>query len=465
MADTVAAPSSVSSPRWSRSAGLSYATPLGFLADMRRDPLAFFMRQWREHGDKVEIRFGLPSSWRSFMFFHPDEIRYVLQEHHRNFGKGIIFAKLKRIGGEGLVFSDGELWRRQRQLIQPAFHRERIAAMAAMMVDTTAEMLDRWAHAPGGRAIDVAAEMSTLTLEIVSKALFGTDLGAEKGEFTGAVTAAMAYANHLTNHFMTPPLFVPTRANRQGRRAIARVDGIVWRIIERRRRDAGAREDLLGMLISARDVETNAAMSDKQLRDEVVTFLVAGHETTALALTWAWHLLAHHPEPEERLHAEVDAVLNGRTPTVADLAALPYARMVLEESMRLYPPVWATARETRAADQIGGMAVPARATITLSPYVTHRHPALWTDPERFDPDRFSPERSAERPEFAYFPFGGGPRGCVGRLFAMMEGQIVLAMIAARFQLHSVPGRPVEADPILTLRPRYGLQMTPVPRRH
>ena len=444
--------------------GPRYRTVVGFLAALRRDPLAFVMRHWREYGDTVEIRFGFPPSWKSYMFFHPDEVRYVLQEHHRNFTKGVVFQKLKRIAGEGLVFSDGELWRRQRQLIQPAFHRERIAAMGAMMVETTAEMLDRWAaHAPSGRPLDIAAEMSTLTLEIVSKALFGTDLGAEKDEFTDAVTAAMTYANHVMNHFLTPPLFVPTRANRFGRQAIARVDRVVWRVIEQRRRVEGSRQDLLGMLISARDAETNAAMDDKQLRDEVVTFLVAGHETTALALSWAWHLLAHHPDAERRLHAEVDDGLDTGVPTVGELAALPYARMVIEESLRLYPPAWATSREALNPDTIGGLPVPARATITLSPYVTHRHPAFWDEPERFDPLRFTPEQCARRPEFAYFPFGGGPRGCVGRQFAMMEGQIALAMVARRFQLRSVPGHPVEPNPILTLRPRHGLQMTIAPR--
>jgi cytochrome P450 len=434
------------------------------MAEVRRDPIAAIARHWREYGDAVEIRYSVPPHWRSYMFFHPDDIKYVLQEHHRNFGKGIVFAKLKRIAGEGLVFSDGELWRRQRKLIQPAFHRERIVAMADMMVDRTAALLDRWtAHAHSGRPLDAAAEMSQLTLEIVSKALFGTDLGDEAEEFADAVTAAMTYANHLMNHFVNLPLFVPTAANRNGAHAIARVDRVVARVIELRRRGTPTHHDLLGMLINARDAETNEAMDDKQLRDEIVTFLVAGHETTALALSWAWHLLAQNPEAEQRLHAQVDAVLDNDSVSISGLAALSYARMVIDESLRLYPPAWATSREAREDDVIGGFRVPARAVITLSPYVTHRHPAFWDEPERFDPERFTPERSAQRPEFAYFPFGGGPRGCVGKQFAMIEGQIVLAMIARRFRLHSVPGHPVEANPILTLRPRHGLMMTLEPR--
>lgn len=411
----------------------------------------------RQYGDIVEIRFW---PFRSYFLAHPDHIKHILQENHRNYWKGLVVQKVKRIGGEGLVFSDGDLWRRQRQLIQPAFHRERIAALGQMMADATAELLGRWhVHARSERPLDVAEEMSTLTLDIVSKAMFGTGLGEDKEEFIGTVSAGMAYANHLINHFLTPPMWVPTQANRQGRQAIARLDRIVGKIIAERRWEGVERHDLLGMLISARDAETNAAMDDKQLRDEIVTFLVAGHETTAVALSWTWHLLAQHGDAEERLHAEIADVAGRQPPSPHDLANLPYARMTLEESMRLYPPVWGTSRESYGEDHIGGVRIPPRTTVSVSPYVTHRHPAFWEDPERFDPERFTPERSAARPEYAYFPFGGGPRGCVGRQFAMMEGQIVLTMIAQQFRLRPVPGHPVEPYPIFTLRPRYGLPMT------
>jgi cytochrome P450 len=461
MATAVSASSSTPrSTARKRAPGPRFRTPFGVLAVMRRDPLAFLMDCWRSHGDVVEVRFP---PFRMFLVVHPDHIRHVLQEGHRNYWKGVVFGKLKRIAGEGLVFSDGELWRRQRQLIQPAFHRERIAALAGMMADATAEMLDRWSNANAARAVDVAQEMSKLTLEIVSKALFGTQLGEEREEFAGAVTDAMTYANYLMNHFLTPPIFVPIPANVRGRRAIKRVDRIVWKVIEQRRRDGGERTDLLGMLLRACDAETHQSMDDKQLRDEVVTFLVAGHETTAVALSWTWHLLSRHPEAERRLHDEIDAVLGDRAPAMGDLASLPYTRMVIEEAMRLYPPAWATNRETYADDEIGGFHVPARSSVVVSPYVTHRHPSFWSDPESFDPERFSPERSAERPEYAYFPFGGGPRGCVGRQFAMMEAQIILAMTARRFRLRAVPGHPVEPYPILTLRPRHGLRMTVEPR--
>jgi len=452
----------VESPAANREApGPRFASPFGFLATMRRDPLRFLEDCHRTYGDVVQIRFF---PWRSFLFTHPREIRHILQENHRNYWKGIVFAKLKRVGSEGLVFSDGDLWRRQRQLAQPAFHRERVAAMAGMMSDATAAMLDRWqSQAPAQQPFDVASEMSRLTLEIVARALFGTSLGADEDEFRRAVSGGLAYANHLVNHFFALPLAIPTPANRRGRRAIASLDRIVWKLIAERRSDTRDRGDLLGMLVHARDAETHETMTDQQLRDEAVTFLVAGHETTAVALSWTWHLLGAHPDVERRLHAEVDEVLGRRVPGVVDLGALRYTRMVIEESMRLFPPVWATNRQAYGDDVVGGQTIHKDDTVNVSPWVTHRDPALWERPEAFDPERFTPERSAARPEYAYFPFGGGPRRCIGNQFAMMEAQLILAMTAQRFRLQPVPGHPVEPDPILTLRPRYGVMTTLHPR--
>ena len=441
--------------------GPRFATPFGFLAVMRRDPLRFLEECRRTYGDVVQIRFFL---WRSFVFARPGDIRHILHENHRNYWKGLVVAKLKRIGGEGLVFSDGDLWRRQRQLVQPAFHRDRIAAMAGMMTDATAALLDRWrAVAAARRPLDVASEMSRLTLEIVARALFGTALGDDEDEFRRAVSGGLAYANHLVNHFFALPLAIPSPANRRGRRAIASLDGIVWKVIGERRRDARDRGDLLSMLINARDAETNEAMTDQQLRDEVVTFLVAGYETTAVTLSWTWHLLAQHADAERRLQAEVDTVLGDRVPTLADLSELRYTRMVIEESMRLYPPVWGTMRQAYDDDVVGGQLVRKDDTVTVSPWITHRHPDLWERPEEFDPERFTPERSVARPDYAYFPFGGGPRRCIGNQFAMMEAQLILAMTAQAFRLQAVPGHSVEPDPILTLRPRHGVLMTLRPR--
>lgn len=434
--------------------GPRFRSPFGMLAAFRADPLGFLERCQRDYGDVVEIRFW---PFRTYIFTRPEHIKHILHDNHHNYWKGLVVQKVKRIGGEGLIFSDGDLWRRQRQLIQPAFHRERIAALAQMMIDTTANVLDRWQiHARSGRPLDVMEERSRLTLEIVAKALFGTDLGAAKDELIGAVAAAMIYGNHLINHFFTPPLWVPTRVNREGRRAIARLDAVINTIIAARRREPAGHDDLLSMLISARDGATDGVMDDRQLRDEMVTFLVAGHETTAVALSWTWHLLAQNAPVEARLHAEI-ATVSGRNAHA--FAHLPYVHMTLEESMRLYPPAWGIARQSYEEDWIGGVRIPPRTTVSLSPYLTHRHPALWEHPERFDPERFTPEANATRPEYAYFPFGAGPRGCVGRQFAMMEGQIVLAMIAERFRLRPIAGHRVEPDPIFTLRPRGGMPMT------
>jgi cytochrome P450 len=423
---------------------------------MRRDPLAFLLECARQYGDVVRIR-HLP--WSSYLFVHPRDVKHILQGNHRNYTKGIVFQKLKRIAGEGLVFSDGDLWRRQRRLIQPAFHRQRIAAFADMMVEATAAMLERWRTRRSDTGLlDVAAEMSRLTLEIVARALFGAELGGDRDKFIGAVTRAMSYANHLANHFFNPPTLIPTPANLKGRRAIRDIDSVVWKMITNRRAAADGQSDLLSMLLHAHDAETDSAMDDRQLRDESVTFLVAGHETTAVALSWTWHLLGNHPDVEARLHEELGRVLNGRPPVLSDLDRLPYTRMVLEEAMRLYPPAWATSRQAVGDDEVGGRRVRAETMIILSPYVTHRHPELWPDPERFDPGRFSAEDNATRPDYAYFPFGGGPRGCVGREFAMMEGRLILASVAQQFRFRPQPGRRVEPDPVLTLRPRGGLPM-------
>jgi cytochrome P450 len=290
--------------------------------------------------------------------------------------------------------------------------------------------------------------------------LFGTTPGEDEQRFRKPSRAACV--REPSDQSILPlPMWVPTRANRAARATIATMDEIVHKIIDRRRRGgdgAAASTDLLGMLIEARDEETEAAMDDRQLRDEVITFLVAGHETTAVTLSWTWHLLASHPEVEARLFAEVDEVLGGRTPALGDLENLGYTKRVVQEAMRLYPPAWALSRQSYQEDQIRDRRVPANCIVTISPYLTHRHPQYWPDPERFDPERFSPEASAGRPEYAYFPFGGGPRRCIGSQFAMMEAQLILAMTAQRFRLVAVPGHRVEKDPILTLRPKPGVLM-------
>jgi cytochrome P450 len=314
-------------------------------------------------------------------------------------------------------------------------------------------MLDQWHDfVERDQPLDVAAEMLHLTLCIVSKALFNRDLSDEMDSVGQAVTTV----NRLLSEYLYapfPPLNVPTPRNRRFQAARRTLDQIVQSIITHRRQQNTDMGDVLSMLLIAHDEETGQGMNDQQVRDEVMTLLIAGHETVSTALTWTWYLLSQHPEVERRLYSELDEVLGGHVPTVDHLSRLSYTRMVLEEVLRLYPPAWVFGRKAISDDEIGGYFIPANSMIVLSPYVTHRNPAFWENPEAFNPERFTPERSAGRPHYAYFPFGGGSRMCIGNNFALMEMQLILATIAQRYRLHLVPGHPVEPEALLSLRPR------------
>jgi cytochrome P450 len=334
-----------------------------------------------------------------------------------------------------------------------------------MSSDATLAMLERWRPSVAqGRPLDVATEFMHLTLEVATEALFSTSVGRDVDAIGRAITTLL---NEVTFRFtfpFYPPLRVPTPRNRRFLAARATLDGVIYGIIAERRRRPGKHDDLLALLMEARDEETGEAMSDRQLRDEVITLFVAGHETTANALTWASYLLCTHVAVLRKLRAEVDETLQGRIPTAADLPNLPYTRMVIDETLRLYPPVWITNRRAIVDDTICGYRIPADAIVSISPYVMHRDPTLWENPEGFDPERFAPERSAGRPHYAYFPFGGGPRQCIGKGFALMEATLVLALLAQHYELHLVPGGRVETVAMATLRPRYGMWMTAHPRR-
>lgn len=431
---------------------------LGNMYDLQRRPLQFLQRLARDYGDVTRVRYGI---WPLYFVNHPDFIRHVLQEHHQNYNKDVIdYRLLRRFTGNGLLVNDGASWLHQRRLMQPAFHRQRIAAFGALMTGATLAMLERWETlAARGEAFDAATEMMGLTLRIVGQALFSTDTGAEGAWLGQAFTTMQAY---LMKIFYQPLLVlpvVPARGKRQFLRAQAVLDETVEAIIQQRRQHPQERDDLLAMLLEARDEETGAGMDDRQVHAEVLTLLVAGHETTAVALGWTWYLLAEHPAAERKLHAELAAVLGGRAPTVDDLPNLPYTRMVLEESLRLYPPAWTFSRASIEDDEIGGYHIPKKSMVLVSPYTMHRHPAFWERPEEFDPERFTPERSANRPRFTYFPFGGGPRQCIGNLFALTEAQLILATVAQRYRLRVVPGHPVEPEPLITLRLKQELLVT------
>jgi cytochrome P450 len=327
------------------------------------------------------------------------------------------------------------------------------------MTTATVDMQERWqSFVRDDQSVDIAVEMMRLTLRIVGQALFSIDLSNEASIVGQAfATIRTLLTDYIYNPF--PPLTIPTPRNRRIQKAIRTLDMVVHDIITEHRQQYSEKGDLLSMLLQASDEETGQKMSDQQLRDEVMTLLLAGHETTANALTWTWYLLAQYPEIERRLHAELEQVLGGQLPTVEHLPELSYTRMVLEEVLRLYPPAFGFNRKAIADDEIGGYVVPANTLIWISPYTTHRHPDFWENPEVFEPERFSSERSAGRPHFAHFPFGGGPRLCIGNNFAMMEAQLILATLAQRYRLRLVPGHKVEPEVLLSIRPRNGLPMT------
>ncbi len=423
-----------------------------------RDLLSFYMDAARRYGDIVHFGRG---AYSSYFVVHPDYVKHVLQDKVRNYPKKNRFNDmLKPLTGEGLLTSDGEVWRQRRRLSQPAFHRQRLAGFATGMTEATQAMLARWAPLAGhGQVLDVSREMQRVTLSIVGRALFSADIGADSDEMGRAVTSIFEHFNHRLRHPLAWPESIPTPRNRRFHRAIATIDEISYRLIAEHRRADTDSGDLLSMLITARDEETGQGLNDRQIRDEVGTFLGAGHETTAVTLAWVWYLLSKHPYVEGRVQAEVDSVLGGRTPTVEDIPHLPYTRLVIQETLRLYPPAWGMSRGIVSDDTIDGYPIPAGALMVLSPYVTHRHPAFWDNPEGFEPERFTPERSAERPRYAYFPFGGGPRQCIGNEFALMEAQLIIAMVVQRYRLQLVPGQHIEPDPIFTLRPSSGVQVT------
>jgi cytochrome P450 len=405
------------------------------------------------YGDLVYFEFG-PQPM--FLVNNPDYIRDVLVTHNRKFMKGEGLQRAKRLLGEGLLTSEGEFHLRQRRLAQPAFHRQRIAGYAATMVEYADRACDRW---QAGETRDVAREMMRLTLAIAGKTLFDANVEGEADEIGKALTTTFDLFNTLTLPFRQLLERLPLPASKRFLKARERLDATIYRIINERRASGEDRGDLLSMLIAARDEEGDGSgMTDEQLRDEAMTIFLAGHETTANALTWTWYLLSQHPEIEARFHAEVDEALKGALPTAEDFPRLRYTEMVFAEVMRLYPPAWVIGRRALGDHQIDGYKIPARSILLISPYVTHHDARFYPDPFRFDPERWTPEARESRPKFSYFPFGGGPRVCIGESFAWMEGALVLATIARRFRMRLAPGHPVEMRPLVTLRPKHGMRM-------
>ena len=427
---------------------------LGNMPEFNRDTLAFITSCHQQYGDIVRTRFLYLSA---YFLFHPEYIEYVLSTNYRNFIKSQSLRSpfFRRLVGNGLVTSEGDLWRRQRRLAQPAFHRDRIAAYGKVMVDYTERMLATWRD---GELRDIHRDMTRLTQNIVVKTLFNADLSAEADEIGTALRGMVKpFASQATLKWILDNR-LPTPGNRRFNRAVEKIEQVIYRIIRERRASGRDEGDLLSMLLEAQD-EDGTQMSDEQLRDEVMTLFLAGHETTALALSWAWYLLSEHPQVEANLLAELGEVLGGRTPSFEDLPRLRYTEMIIKESLRLYPPAYAVGRQAVGECEIGGYRVPAGTQLFMFQWVVQRDPRYFDRPEEFIPARWGEGLTSRLPKYAYFPFGGGPRSCIGNTFAMSEAVLLLSTISQRFHLRLSAEHRVTITPAMSLRPSEGIWMT------
>ena len=420
---------------------------------LRRDPLKFLLQLAHDFGPVTQIRVG---KLRFFLFTSPEAVREILVTHHDRMHKGRALQRAKILLGEGLLTSEDAFHRRQRRLVNPAFHRDRLPGYAREMIAAAERATMGWQD---GAKIDISHEMMTLTLDIVGRTLFSTDLRGQATEIGQAMHDLMALMHRMLSPFAALLNYLPLPGTVRYWRARFHLERAVANMIRERRASGRDHGDLLSMLLLARDEDGGPGMTDQQVRDEAMTLFLAGHETTANALTWTWYLLAQHPEIEARLHAELDTVLAGAKPTFEDYRRLEYTERVLTESMRLYPPAWIVGRTALEDLEICGYAVPAKSILLTPQYLTHRLPEFFRDPEKFDPDRWLPEAVAQRPKHSYYPFGAGPRQCAGEAFAWMEGVLVLATLAQKWRVSLVPDQPVEMLAAITLRPKHGLQVT------
>lgn len=441
-----------------RPPGPSNLPIVGNLHTFRLNPLQFLTKTAREYGDLAYFRLG---PQHAYLLNHPDFVRHILVTNQGNFTKSRALQRSKILLGEGLLTSEGQHHTQQRRLVQPGFHRDRLASYARVMSDYAVRLRERWKP---GATIEVSHEMMRLTLSIVGKTLFSADIEASASEIGEAMTNVLKMFHLLMMPFSEYIEKLPLPSMRRFEKARAHLNATIYSLIRERRESKADTGDLLSMLLLARDDETNGAqMIDQQVRDEALTLLLAGHETTAQALTWTWYLLSQNPECERLMHDEVDSVLEGRAPAFDDLPRLPYTEMIFAESLRLYPPAWGVSRKAKEDFNLGSARIPAQSICILSPYVTHRDARWFPNPERFDPQRWTPEARESRPKFCYFPFGGGARVCIGERFAWMEGVLVLAALAQKWKLRLVEPQRVEPLALITLRPKHGVQMIVEPR--
>lgn len=428
---------------------------LAALRAFRSDRIGLLERTARDYGDIAYVRLG---RFHVYLLGHPDYVKDVLVTHSHRFMKGQTMQEAKRMLGESLLTSEGEVHKRRRRLIQPIFHHERITGYGEVMVAHGTRTADRWVD---GARVDMHREMTGLTLSIVGEALFGTDIEDADARAVGdAMTVMLSMFGRLFSPFAAVLERLPLPSNRRFLRAQELLDRTIYRMIAERRARGATGDDLLSMLLRAQDVEGDGGgMNDGQVRDEAMTLFLAGHETTANALAWTWQSLSENQEAEAGLHAELDRVLDGRPPTAADIPNLPFTDMVVLESMRVRPPAWAIGRRTLVDHEVGGYLIPEGSIVVVSPYVMHHDARWYPEPAAFRPERWTAEERAARPRYSYFPFGAGPRQCIGESFARMEAVLLIATLAQRWRMRPVPGHPVGLDPVITLRPKNGMPMT------
>lgn len=425
---------------------------LGYYIEARRAPLAFIRKLSRQSEPLMAFNIA---HFRGCYVNHPDGVNHILQSNHRNYSKdNLNYRTLKPVIGEGLITSEGDHWLRQRRMIQPAFHHSHQIRFAKTVQNRTSDMLENWQHAEkNGAPLELWNEMTRLTLRVIAEFLFGVDIQDVESQIEEAFDVVNAETSYRLRTLSLLPRWVPTRRNRRFQAGRSTLEKIVYKIINDRCLVGKQPDDLLAHLLTARDDKAGEGMRDRQVRDEVMTMLLAGHETSATLLTWTFYMLANHPEWMDRLVEETDAALGGRTPTLKDLVHLEDTQRTLKEALRLYPPVWILSRTAQEEDSVCGYSVPPGMNMILSPYAMHRHPDYWDRPERFDPDRFSERRSRDRHPFSYFPFGSGPRRCIGSELAIMEAGLIVTMVLQRYRIKPANGDLIAPEPWITLRPR------------
>jgi cytochrome P450 len=421
--------------------------------------IGFGHQVWRQYGDISRFQFG---PMKAHLFVRPEHVHHILVEHRDNYIKGASHDKLRMWLGRAILTSEGEHWQQQRRLMSPTYTPKNITRFAGIMTTVATEVRERWL-ARSGQQVNINAEMVRLTTSVISRSMFTEDIVDATSKVDVALQTILSQSVQRMTAPIDLPLSFPTRANREYKWAVNTLDSFIYEIIKRRRAQSDG-DDLLWLLIQARDQETGAVMDDRQLRDEVLVTFFAGHETTAQLLTWTWMLLSQNPEAEARLHDELSRVLGGRTPSVDDVSKLVYTRMILDETLRLFPPVAMFPRDVVADDTIGGYHIAAKTMAFVGPYMTHRHPDFWQKPLEFYPEHFAPGEAEKRPKYSYYPFSAGPRTCIGNHFAMFEATLVLAELAQRLTLKLVPNQNLEPEFVGTLRPRNATLMMSISKR-